>query len=212
VPLDCTYVLDPTGQFVGPAGARRANPALEPYDNVFIRRVPGFELPRNVVLSGEVRFPGRYALTRRGETLLDVVTRAGGLTENAYVRGAQFFRPEGRAGRVGIDRERVLRDSRYRDNLTLFPGDSLYVPQYQSVVAVEGAVNSPVGVAYVPNRSAGYYVQFNGTVMRRSETVEPGARVVLCRRCRRVKGRRIGCRWWAASRPSSRARSRSFWW
>jgi hypothetical protein len=58
-------------------------------------------------------------------------------------------------------------------------------------------VNSPVGVAYVPNRSAGYYVdraggyarradkgrtyivQLNGAVMRRSATVEPGARVVV---------------------------------
>jgi protein involved in polysaccharide export with SLBB domain len=197
VPLDSTYVLDATGRLARPTGARGAEPALEPYDNVFIRRVPGYELPRNVVLSGEVRFPGRYALTRRGETLLDVVNRAGGLTENAYVRGAQFFRAEGRAGRVGIDLERVLREARYRDNLALFPGDSLHVPQYQPVVAVEGAVNSPVAVAYVPNRSAGYYVdraggyarradkgrtyivQLNGAVMRRSSTVEPGARVVV---------------------------------
>ena len=113
------------------------------------------------------------------------------------MRGAQFVRAEGRAGRVGIDLERVLRDPRYRDNLALFPGDSLHVPQYQPVVAVEGAVNSPVAVAYVPNRSAGYYVdraggyarradkgrtyivQLNGTVMLRSATVEPGARVVV---------------------------------
>jgi len=197
VPLDSTYVLDPTGRIVRPTGARGADPALEPFDNVFIRRVPGYELPRNVVLSGEVRFPGRYTLTHRGERLLDVVNRAGGVTENAYTRGAQFFRAEGRAGRVGIDLERVLRDPRYRDNMALFPGDSLHVPQYQSVVSVEGAVNSPVAVAYVPNRSAGYYVdraggytrradkrrtyivQLNGAAMRRGSTVEPGARVVV---------------------------------
>jgi protein involved in polysaccharide export with SLBB domain len=91
----------------------------------------------------------------------------------------------------------VLRDPRYRDNLALFPGDSLYVPQYQPIVAVEGAVNSPMAVAYVPNRSAGYYVdraggytrqadkrrtfivQLNGAAMRRGSTVEPGARVVV---------------------------------
>jgi protein involved in polysaccharide export with SLBB domain len=98
---------------------------------------------------------------------------------------------------VGIDLQRVLRDPRYRDNLALFPGDSLHVPQYQPVVAVEGAVNSPVAVAYVPGRSGSYYVdraggyarradkgrtyivQMNGAVMRRSATVEPGARVVV---------------------------------
>jgi len=144
-----------------------------------------------------VRFPGRYALTHRSERLLDVVNRAGGVTESAYLRGAQFYRAEGRAGRVGIDLERVLRDPQFRDNLALFPGDSLHVPQYQPVVAVEGAVNSPVAVAFVPNRSAGYYVdraggfarradkrrtyvvQMNGAVMRRDATVEPGARVVV---------------------------------
>ena len=93
--------------------------------------------------------------------------------------------------------ERVLRDAGYRDNLALFPGDSLHVPRYQAVVVVEGAVNSPVTVSYAPNRSAGYYVdraggfarqadkgrtyivQLNGAVMRRGSTVEPGARVVV---------------------------------
>jgi len=197
VPLDSTYVLDPTGHLVRTTGARGAEPALEPFDNVFIRRVPGYDQPRTVAISGEVRFPGRYALTHRGELLIDVLNRAGGVTENAYVPGAQFYRAEGRAGRVGIDLAHALRDPRYRDNMALFPGDSLYVPQYQSVVAVEGAVNSPVGVAYVPGQSAGYYVdraggyarradkgrtyivQLNGAVMRRSATVEPGARVVV---------------------------------
>lgn len=197
VPLDSTYVLDPTGRIVRPTPARGAEPSLEPYDNVFIRRIPGFELPRNVVISGEVRFPGRYTLTRREERLRDVLSRAGGLTETAYVHGAQFFRAEGRAGRVGIDLAHVLRDGRYRDNLILFPGDSLFVPQYQPVVRVEGAVNSPVAVAYTANRSAGYYVdraggyarqadkgrtyivQMNGAVMKRNSTVEPGARVVV---------------------------------
>jgi len=38
----------------------------------------------------------------------------------------------------------VLRDPSYRDNFVLLAGDSLYVPQYQSVVKVEGGVNSPV--------------------------------------------------------------------
>ena len=197
VPLDSSYVLDPTGRVARPTGANAPNPGLEPFDNVFIRRVPGFAPPRIVVLSGELRFPGRYTLVRRDERLFDVIRRAGGLTEHAYVRGAQFFRAEGRTGRVGIDLGRVLRDPRHRDNLALFPGDSLHVPEYQPVVRVEGAVNGPVGVAYVPGHDADYYVsraggftrqadrrrtyvvQLNGEVLRRSATVEPGARVVV---------------------------------
>jgi len=113
------------------------------------------------------------------------------------VQGAQFYRAEGRAGRIGVSLERVLRDSTYRDNLILFAGDSLHVPQYQSVVVVEGAVNSPVAVAFVPRRGAGYYVdraggfarradkgrtyvvQPNGAVERAGARVQPGARVVV---------------------------------
>jgi protein involved in polysaccharide export with SLBB domain len=197
VPLDSTYVLDPTGYLRRETSPRGAEPQLQPFDNVFIRRVPGFALQRNVVLSGEVRFPGRYTIMRSDERIADVIRRAGGPTDAAYVRGAQFFRAEGRAGRIGIDLDRVLRDASYRDNLILFAGDSLHIPLYQSVVIVEGAVNSPVAVAYVPGRGTGYYVdraggfarradrgrtyvvQPNGGVDRASAHPEPGARVVV---------------------------------
>ena len=144
-----------------------------------------------------MRFPGRYTVTRPDERVSDLVQRAGGFTEGAYVRGAQFYRAEQRAGRVGIDLERVMRDPSYRDNLILFAGDSLHVPQFQPVVIVEGAVNSPVAVAFVPGHDAAYYisraggatrradgkrtyiVQPNGAVMTRGNRVEPGARVVV---------------------------------
>lgn len=196
VPLDSSYVVDATGYIRRPTNARGAELVLEPYDNVFIRRVPGFSLQRNVIITGEVMFPGRYTIARLDERLSDLLRRAGGLTDAAYVRGSQFYRAENRAGRVGIDFERVLRDPAYRDNLILLAGDSVHVPQFQPVVIVEGAVNSPVGVAFVPGRNAEYYVnraggytrradrgrtytvQPNGSVTRRGERVEPGARVV----------------------------------
>ena len=91
----------------------------------------------------------------------------------------------------------MLKDPRDRDNLALFAGDSIHVPEYQPVVSVEGAVNSPVSVAYERGRGTGYYieraggyarhadkgrtyvVQANGSVFTRSATPEPGARVVV---------------------------------
>ena len=91
----------------------------------------------------------------------------------------------------------VLRDPQNRDNLPLFAGDSIYVPEYQPVVSVEGAVNSPVSVAYEHGRGTGYYieraggfarhadrgrtyvVQPNGSVYTRGAKPEPGARVVV---------------------------------
>lgn len=197
VPMDSSYVLDLTGYLRRPVGQRAPEAYLHPYDNIFIRRVPGWELQRNVVIVGEVRFPGRYTLLRRDEHLRSVIERAGGLTPEAYVGGLQLVRSDARTGRIGIDLERVMRDSTYRDNLILLAGDSLYVPQFQSVVRVDGAVNSPVAVAWVPNRNAGWYVdraggfarradkrrtyvvQPNGGVERRSAAVLPGARVVV---------------------------------
>ena len=197
VPLDSSYVLDATGYVRRETAGRGANPVLQPFDYVFVRRVPGFEPQRTVAVTGRVRFPGRYALTRRDERLADILRRAGGVTANAYVRGAQFFRAEGHAGRIGIDFERVLRDPRHRDNLPLFAGDSINVPEYQPVVSVEGAVNSPVSVAYESGRGSGYYieraggfsrradkrrtyvVQPNGSVFTRRANPEPGARVVV---------------------------------
>ncbi len=197
VPLDSSYVLDATGYGHRATSGQGQDVKLEPYDNVFIRRIPGWEYQRNVVMSGEVRYPGRYTLARRDERLLGVINRAGGLTADAYVQGAQFYRADGHTGRIGIDLVRVLRDSSYRDNLILLQGDSLFVPQYQPVVSVEGAVNSPVAVAYVPGRSVSYYVdraggltrradkgrtyvvEPNGTIYTRSPTVEPGARIVV---------------------------------
>jgi protein involved in polysaccharide export with SLBB domain len=197
VPLDSSYVLDATGYLRRPAGTRGPDVLLQPYDNIFVRRLPGFSLQRNVIITGEVRFPGRYSITRPDERVSDLLQRAGGITEAAYLRGAQFHRAEGRAGRVGLDLERVLRDPQFRDNLILLAGDSLHVPLYQPVVQVEGAVNSPVAVAFVPGHNAGYYVdraggfarradkgrtytvQPNGGVVRGGDRVEPGARVVV---------------------------------
>ncbi|MDP3768002.1 MAG: hypothetical protein Q8S13_08295, partial [Dehalococcoidia bacterium] len=56
VPLDSTYVVGQTGYLRRETPARGAEHRLQPYDNVFIRRVPGFELQRDVVVTGEVRF------------------------------------------------------------------------------------------------------------------------------------------------------------
>ena len=197
VPLDSSFVLDQTSYFQRPAAASSTNPILQPYDNVFIRRLPGWEVQRNVVVTGEVRFPGRYTLTQREEKISDLMARVGGFTNGAYVRGAQLYRAVDRSGRVGIDLERVMREPAFRDNLILLAGDSIHIPPFQPVVVVEGEVNSPVGVAYVPNRDAGFYVdraggfarnadrrrtyvvQPNGLVARGGTRVEPGARVVV---------------------------------
>lgn len=67
--------------------------ALERDDYLFVRPVPGWRLYETVRLSGEVQFPGTYTITP-GETISDLIARAGGYTDEAYPRGAVFTREE----------------------------------------------------------------------------------------------------------------------
>lgn len=65
---------------------------LEPYDQVFVRRSPGYAQKINVTINGEVEFEGNYALNVRNERLSDIIKQAGGLTEFAYLEGARLER------------------------------------------------------------------------------------------------------------------------
>ena len=65
---------------------------LQPYDQVFVRRSPGYQTQQNVSIQGEVIFGGTYTLTSKAERLSDLVKKAGGVTNSAYVRGAKLTR------------------------------------------------------------------------------------------------------------------------
>ncbi len=64
--------------------------------------------------------------------------------------------------RVGIDLARVLDDPSFRDNVVLMGGDSLHIPEFDPVIMVRGAVNSPGPVAYEPGRNLDWYVDRAG--------------------------------------------------
>src|SRR6185437_6920924 len=98
-PLDSTYFFGrgTDGAYMGPPGAAAAASGapevpLAPYDNVMISRQPGWDQQRLVYLTGQVKFPGRYALQSRTERLSVLIQRAGGLTPVAYAGGIQFYR------------------------------------------------------------------------------------------------------------------------
>jgi protein involved in polysaccharide export with SLBB domain len=74
-------------------GEPGADPLLQPYDILVIKRTPQWEEPGSIVLSGEVRYPGKYPI-HRGETLSSVLRRAGGFTDLAFNEGAVFIREE----------------------------------------------------------------------------------------------------------------------
>ncbi len=65
---------------------------LQPYDEVYVRRSPGYQAQQNVSIEGEILFDGTYALTSREERLSDLINKAGGATNYAYLRGAKLTR------------------------------------------------------------------------------------------------------------------------
>lgn len=162
---------------------------LEPYDNVLILRQASFEYQRTVTLNGEVKFPGAYALKSKREHLRDVIERAGGLTDEAQVDAIVFVR-KGSAtytiantkdgdvsstlvqdsltrmratnGRIGLDLATALRDPDSRDNIVLEDGDEITILRYNPVVRVQGAVNAPANVTFVPGRDIFYYIRAAG--------------------------------------------------
>jgi protein involved in polysaccharide export with SLBB domain len=67
------------------------NLVLKPYDRLFVKRIPEWGAMKFVTLSGEFRFPGRYAILK-GEKLSSLIERAGGYGPAAYLRGALFVR------------------------------------------------------------------------------------------------------------------------
>lgn len=72
-------------------GKPNANIALHPYDLLNIKEIPLWEEADQVELVGEVQFPGKYTI-QRGESLYNLLERAGGLTPYAYPEGAVFIR------------------------------------------------------------------------------------------------------------------------
>jgi protein involved in polysaccharide export with SLBB domain len=64
--------------------------------------------------------------------------------------------------RVGINLSKVMDDPSFRDNVVLVGGDSIHIPEFDPVIMVRGAVNSPGPVAYEPGRNLDWYVDRAG--------------------------------------------------
>ncbi|MHA8064203.1 SLBB domain-containing protein [Aquirufa aurantiipilula] len=65
---------------------------LQPYDEVFIRSSPNYELQQFITIQGQVVYPGVYGLEKKDERLSEIILRAGGLNKQAYPKGAKLIR------------------------------------------------------------------------------------------------------------------------
>ncbi len=174
------YVIDGEAGFV-----------LKPYDYIYVRKSPSYNEQTSVDIRGEVVFPGTYSLTKRTERLSDLVAKAGGINQWAYVKGARLNRQLSAEEKtrmrstldvissakdslntdmlniedtyfVGIDLEAALANPGGEADLVLREGDILLVPQYNNTVRISGNVLYPNTVTYSPNMTVRQYVQQAG--------------------------------------------------
>lgn len=151
---------------------------LKPYDQVFVRRNPSFEMQQNIEIKGLIRYPGLYPRLSKSERLSSYIERAGGIVESANLAGAVLYRTKTlEAGKtlnekprldsfgvpmkdnsekiatsgeepVSIDLYKALKNKNSKDDIVLQKGDVIYIPEINPFVSIEGAVQSPVKITY----------------------------------------------------------------
>ncbi|CAN5702281.1 hypothetical protein BH11ARM2_BH11ARM2_06710 [soil metagenome] len=114
----------------------RVDPALQPGDVVSLPvRSEVREQPLIVILNGAVKYPGPYIIDGRTMRISDVVARAGGLTIEAFPRGAQFARspsllqnePQKQLAPRILEALRLVSDDEYKRAAALADMDRLRV-------------------------------------------------------------------------------------
>ena len=164
---------------------------LQPYDEVIVRRSPSYNNSRYVNITGEINFPGKYPLTKREERLTNLLEKAGGVTDYAYLKGARLVRKVNKEELarmksvlqssisridsilvdtldakttyyVAINLDKAINNPGSVYDVVLREGDELILPVYPSTVRVDGNVLSPNEITYEPGKSVSYYIEQAG--------------------------------------------------
>ena len=81
---------------------------LIPGDRIFVRKLIDWKNTHYIIIDGEVKYPGKYAIIENHTKLLDIITKAGGFTENASLEQIQFVRQKD-LSEVDLQLERLSR-------------------------------------------------------------------------------------------------------
>jgi protein involved in polysaccharide export with SLBB domain len=147
---------------------------LMPYDQVYIRQNPNFELQQLVQVAGLIKYPGPYPRLNKYERLSSYITRAGGIKENADVDGAILYRikndfmREGAgstnsAEPVSIELNLAMKYPNSKYDIILQEGDVVFIPEINPFVNVSGIVQSALKLPFDKEHSnIGYYIDKAG--------------------------------------------------
>lgn len=132
---------------------------LEPMDRVVVRRVPVYETPELITVSGEFLYSGPYAILSKEERLDSFVSRSGGFTDEADVNAMRVIR---NGKNIPIDWLDIKANNNSSENLILEPSDVLVVPKRKQTVLVAGAVMFDTEVPYKKGKGLRYYLRNAG--------------------------------------------------
>jgi protein involved in polysaccharide export with SLBB domain len=79
---------------------------LQPFDEVSVYGLPGFEKQKTVKIEGEVLYPGPYAIITKNERISSLIKRAGGLTAYADIEGGTLKRANDNGG-VDLNKSKI---------------------------------------------------------------------------------------------------------
>ncbi len=132
------FVIDGTPGFI-----------LMPFDEVFIRKSPGYTEQQNVTIEGEVLFAGAYTLTKRNARLSDLFKKAGGSTKEAYLTGARLIRKANDTEKARMEAVLKMQREQQQKNLLQLAASSNSGNNLQQVA--ESAKNADLEKFNVPD-------------------------------------------------------------
>jgi len=159
---------------------------LHPFDQIFVRQAPGYEKESVVSVMGEVNYAGQFSLTSKKERVSTIINRAGGLSPDAYAKGAMLTRKVQVSQKVkrlreqmmkadttlvfsdlgfdvvSIDLEKILMNPGSKSDIYLQHGDELVIPRELQTVNIGGGVLNPLSASYVQGQKMKHYIRQAG--------------------------------------------------
>lgn len=132
---------------------------LQHNDIVIVRRNPNYEPQRVVKIMGEVNYPGVYVLDKKSEQLVELINKAGGPTNEAFLFGTVFTR-EGK--RLVVNLDELIKNKNNSQNVILKDKDEIFIPRMPNTVFVTGEVNNPGLYKFIPGENVKDYIDKAG--------------------------------------------------
>ena len=162
---------------------------LQPFDEVFVRRAPGYRDQGIFSIAGEVNYEGSFAINSKNERISDAIKRAGGLIPGAYLDGATLTRRNKLTDAliqkqksltesdstlkslpeineefyiVGIELDKIIANPGTYTDLFIQPGDKINIPRELQTIKVSGKVMNPLALTYHKHLKLREYINLAG--------------------------------------------------